>query len=194
MGNRPSIVAQIGPSTIGALASVAVAEKETRRVRARGGGDLGFGKAAVSGLRRLVGDDRWFAQLAAPRSSARSEPPTPCRSFNRCSAKTDPRVARAAVTALGKIDDQSAARAVQTVLRAATAHCGRPSSTRSSPSTILAWCRSSSRVIAESAPLGQTIEVVIAMVDALGTVGSEKAIPTLVTTSPREEVLWAAEN
>jgi hypothetical protein len=38
-------------------------------------------------------------------------------------------------------------------------------------------------VIAESAPLGADHDMVLAMLDALATVGSDSAIPTLVNTS-----------
>jgi hypothetical protein len=178
-----AVVAKIGPSTIGALASVAVAEKETRGSERAAAAILSFGKAAVSRLAPLVGDDRWFAQLAGATLLGAIGTADAVPLLQPLLRKTDPRVARAAVTALGKIDDQSAARAVQTVLRAATGPLRKAVIdalvSERDPRVVPLL----SRVIAESAPLGQDHEVVIEMVDALGTVGSEKAMPTLVTTS-----------
>jgi HEAT repeat protein len=103
--------------------------------------------------------------------------------------KSDPRVARAAVVALGKIDDASAARAVQTVLRAATGDL------RKTVIDALVAERDPrvvpllSRVIAESAPLGADHVVVVEMVDALAQVGCDAAVPTLVTTSRTKRFL-----
>ena len=177
------LVAKIGPSTVGALASVAVAEKETRASQRATAAIIAFGKAAISRLGPLVGDDRWFAQRtgAAILGAIGTADAVPL--LQPLLRKSDPRVGQAAVAALGKIDDPAAARAVQTVLRAATGPLRKAVIealvSERDPRVVPLL----SRVIAESAPLGSDHEVVIEMIDALGTVGSEKAMPTLVTTS-----------
>jgi HEAT repeat protein len=177
------LVAKIGPSTVGALATVAVAEKETRASQRTAAAIVGFGKAAVSRLSPLVGDERWFAQLTGATLLGAIGTADAVPLLQPLLRKSDPRVARAAVTALGKIDDPSAARAVQTVLRAATGPLRRAVIealvSERDPRVVPLL----SRVIAESKLLGQDHDVVIEMIDALGTVGSEKAMPTLVTTS-----------
>jgi hypothetical protein len=176
------IVKKIGPSTVGALASIAVSEQETRGSMRATAAIVEFGKAAISRLGPLVGDERWFAQLTGATLLGAIGTTDAVPLLQPLLRKSDPRVARAAVAALGKIDDPTAARAVQTVLRAATG------SLRKAVIEALVAERDPrvvpllSRVIAESTPLGKDHEVVLEMVDALGTVGSEKAVPTLVTT------------
>jgi hypothetical protein len=177
------IMARIGPSTVTPLAAIAATERDTRGSQRASTAILGFGKAAISRLAPLVGDERWFAQLkgAALLGGIGSAEIVPL--LQPLLRKGDPRVARAAVVALGKIDDAAAARAVQTVLRAATGDL------RKTVIDALVAERDPrvvpllSRVIAESAPLGPDHLVVIEMVDALAQVGSDSAVPTLVTTS-----------
>ena len=178
-----SLVAKIGPSTIGALSSIAAVDKETPGSKRAATAIVGFGKSAISRLAPLVGDERWFAQLTGATLLGTIGTADAVPLLQPLLRKTDPRVARAAVAALGKIDDSTAARAVQTVLRAATGPL------RTAVIEALVAERDPrvvpllSRVIAESTPLGSDHDVVVAMLDALGTVGSEKAVPTLVTTS-----------
>jgi hypothetical protein len=177
------VIAKIGPSTVTALSAVAATEHETRASQRAAAAILGFGKGAVSRLASLVGDERWFAQLtgATLLGAIGSSDVVPL--LQPLLRKTDPRVARSAVMALGKIGDPAAARAVQTVLRAATG------ALRKTVIDALVAERDPrvvpllSRVIAESAPLGADHVVVIEMVDALAQVGSDAALPTLVTTS-----------
>ena len=57
------IVTRIGPSTIPALLTAAVAENETLASKRVSGTIISFGKAAVSRLAPLISDDRWYAQL-----------------------------------------------------------------------------------------------------------------------------------
>jgi HEAT repeat protein len=87
------------------------------------------------------------------------------------------------VVALGKIDDPAAARAVQTVLRAATGDLRRTVIDALVAERDPRVVPLLSRVIAESAPLGADHIVVVEMVDALAHVGCDSAVPTLVTTS-----------
>jgi len=178
-----SLVAKIGPSTIGALSSIAAAERETLGSKRAASAILGFGTSAIPRLTPLVGDERWFAQLAGATLLGAIGTADAVPLLQPLLRKTDARVARAAVAALGKIDDPAAARAVHTVLRAATG------ALRTAVIDALVAERDPrvvpllSRVIAESTPLGSDHDVVVEMLDALGTVGSERAVPTLMTAS-----------
>jgi hypothetical protein len=177
------IIKNTGPSTIAALAAIAAAEHETQGSRRAAAAIIGFGTAAISRLAPLVGDERWFAQLTGASLLGAIGTADAVPLLQPLLRKSDPRVARAAVASLGKINDPAAARAVQTVLRAATG------ALRDAVVDALVAERDPrvvpllSRVIAESTPLGKDHEMVVAMVDALATVGSDSAMPALVTTS-----------
>ena len=88
--------------------------------------------------------------------------------------QSDPRVARAAVAALGVIHDPAAARAIHTVLRAATGEVRRAviealvaeRDPRVVPMLV--------RILEESEPLGKDHEVVLETIEALGTVGTRR--------------------
>ncbi len=94
--------------------------------------------------------------------------------------KSDPRVARFALAALGGIDDPSAARAVHTVLRSATGHL------RTAVIDALVADRDPRvvpiliRIIDESDITGKDHEMVLETLTAFGRVGSDKGIPTIV--------------
>lgn len=177
------LITKIGPSTVTTLSAAAATERETRGSQRASAVILAFGKAAISRLAPLVADDRWFAQLKGATLLGLIGSADVVPLLQPLLRKTDARVARAAVVGLGKIDDAAAARAVQTVLRAATGDM------RKTVIDALVAERDPrvvpllSRVIAESAPLGPDHLVVIEMLDALALVGSESAVPTLVTTS-----------
>ena len=178
-----SIIVKIGPSTVGALTSVAVTEKDNDASRRACDTIVAFGKGAVSRLAPLVADDRWFAQRTGAVLLGAIASPEAVPLLQPLLRKSDPRVAQAAVTALSKIDDPAAARAVQTVLRAAAG------AIRTAVIDALVADRDPrvvpmlARVVTESEPLGKDYDVVIDTIDALAKVGSEAAVPTLVTIS-----------
>jgi hypothetical protein len=99
--------------------------------------------------------------------------------------QNDPRVARAAITALGAIPDPAAARAIQTVLRAATGALRRAvidalvaeRDPRVVPMLV--------RIIEESQPLGKDHDLVLETIEGLGTVGTDAAVPVLAKTARR---------
>jgi hypothetical protein len=175
------IVTKIGPATIPSLIPASAVEKETVGSKRATSTIIGFGKPAVSRLAPLVSDDRWFAQLAGANMLGAIASPDAVPLLQPLLRKTDPRVAQAAVAALGKIDDPAAARAVQTVLRAATG------GVREAVMDALVADKDPrvvpmlARVIGESEPLGKDHEVVLQTIDALASVGSDAAVPTLVT-------------
>jgi HEAT repeat protein len=99
----------------------------------------------------------------------------------------DPRVAREAVAALGVIPDPAAARAIHTVLRAATGEVRRAvvealvaeRDPRVVPMLV--------RILEESEPLGKDHDVVLETIEALGTVGTDAAIPALLAMARRRK-------
>src|SRR5213079_3304000 len=103
-----------------ALKSAVAVEHETSASERAGTLIVGFGAPAVGRLASLVGDSRWFAQCAGARILGRIGVPEAVPLLQPLVRKSDPRVAREAIAALGAIPDPSAARAIQTVLRAAT--------------------------------------------------------------------------
>ena len=178
-----AIVTTIGASTVGALTTAAVVEHETVASRRASDTIIGFGKASVSRLAPLVADDRWFAQKTGAVLLGAIASPEAVPLLQPLLRKSDPRVAQAAVAALGKIDDPTAARAVQTVLRAATGNIRRAVMDALVADRDPRVVPMLARVITESEPLGKDYDVVIETIDALAGVGSDKAVPTLVTIS-----------
>ena len=178
-----AIVTQIGASTVGVLTTAAVVENETVASRRAVDTIVGFGKAAVSRLAPLVADDRWFAQKTGAMLLGAIASPEAVPLLQPLLRKSDPRVAQAAVAALGKIDDPAAARAVQTVLRAATGDIRRAVIEALVADRDPRVVPMLARVITESEPLGKDYDVVVETIDALAAVGSDKAVPTLVTIS-----------
>src|SRR5207253_4500196 len=125
------------------------------------------------------GDSRWFAQCAGARLLGRIGVAEAVPLLQPLIRKSDPRVAREAIAALGVIPDPSAARAIQTVLRAATGDMRKTvvaalvadKNARVVPMVV--------RIIEESDAMGKDHDVVIEALDALGTVASDVAVPAL---------------
>src|SRR5438270_10816905 len=109
-----AFVTKIGPPTVPSLITAAVAKKETVASKRASSTIISFGKVAVSRLAPLVADDRWYAQLAGANMLGAIAMPEAVPLLQPLLRRADPRVARAAVAALGKIDDPAAARAGQT--------------------------------------------------------------------------------
>ena len=139
-------------------------------------------------LASLVGDPRWFVQRRGANLLGRIASAEAVPLLQPLLRQGDPRVARAAVAALGVIQDPAAARAIQTVLRAATGEVRRAviealvaeKDPRVVPMLV--------RILEESEPLGKDHEVVIETIDALGTVGTDGAVPILVTMAQRRRL------
>jgi HEAT repeat protein len=174
-----SIVTTVGPSSIEALRPIVAVEHDGVASARASETIVAFGKPAISRLAPLVADSRWFAQRAGAILLGTIGSAEVVPLLQPLLRKVDPRVTQAAVAALGKVDDPAAARAIQTVLRAATG------STRRAVVDALVGDRDPrvvpmlARIIAESAPLGQDHDVVLETIDALATVGSDQAVPTL---------------
>jgi HEAT repeat protein len=174
-----SIVTTVGPSSIEALRPMVAVEDGGIASTRASETIVGFGKPAISRLAPLIGDSRWFAQRAGAILLGTIGSAEVVPLLQPLLRKSDPRVTQATVAALGKVDDPSAARAIQTVLRAATG------STRRAVVDALVVDRDPRvvpmlvRILAESEPLAKDHDVVLEAIGALATVGSDQAVPTL---------------
>ncbi len=180
-----SVVVTIGPSTIEALRPLIAVEQETAGSRRATEVVLGFGVAAVSRLGALVGDPRWFVQRTGAELLGRIAAPEAVSLLQPLLRKSDPRVARAAVIALCNIDDPAAARAVHTVLRAATG------TLRDAVIDALVADQDPrvvpmlSRILQESEPMTKDHEVVLGTIAAIGRVGGDGALPAVTAIMRR---------
>jgi HEAT repeat protein len=105
----------------------------------------------------------------------------------------DTRVAQAAVAALAAIPDPAAARAIQTVLRAASGEMRR------AVTDALVACKDPRvvpmlvQILRESEPLGKDHELVLETIDALASVGTDAAVPILVNLAQRRKFFGGAK-
>jgi HEAT repeat protein len=132
-----------------------------------------------------VGDPRWFVQRRGARLLGRIGTAEAVPLLQPLLRQSDPRVVREAVGALGTIRDPAAARAIHTVLRAATGEMRRVVTdalvAEKDPRVVPMLVQ----ILEESQPLGKDHLVVLETVEALGTVGTDAAIPVLVKLSKR---------
>jgi hypothetical protein len=144
---------------------------------------VGFGPPAISRLASLVGDSRWFAQVAGARMLGRIGTAEAVPLLQPLLRKGDPRVTVQAIASLSGIHDPAAARAIQTVLRSTTG------ATRRAVVDALVTDRDArvvpmlAQILNESEPLGKDHDVVLETLEALGRVGSDAAIPALVNAA-----------
>jgi hypothetical protein len=180
-----AVIQMVGPTSVEALKPVVAVEHDTDAARRAEDVIVQFGVPAVARLASLAGDSQWFVQCAAARLLGRIASPEAVPIWLPLLRRGDPRVARAAVAALGAIEDPSAARAIQTVLRAATGD------RRQAVVDALVADRDPrivpilARIIAESDPLGTDHAVVIHALTALATVHGDEAIPAIVAVIGR---------
>ena len=180
-----AVMKTVGVSTIEALKPVVMTEDDTLTTTRAEETIVAFGAPAVGRLAELVGDRRWFAQRRAARLLGRIAVADAVPLLQPLVRQGDPRVAREAVTALGRIHDPAAARAIQIVLRASTGAVRRAvidalvegRDHRVVPLLV--------EMIAQSRALGRDHEVVLEMIAALAIVGSENAVPMLATLARR---------
>jgi hypothetical protein len=175
-----TVITIIGPATADALEAVVAVERETVASTRAENLLVEFGPGVVSRMAGLVGDPRWFAQVAGARILGRIATADAVPLLQPLLRKGDPRVTKQAIASLGMIADPSAARAIQTVLRASTGE------TRRAVIDALVVDRDArvvpmlANIVSESDALGKDHEVVLETLAALGSVGSDTAIPALV--------------
>ena len=176
-----AIVATIGPASIEALKPLLMTEEETAGSQRAADMVVAFKVPAINRLAALTEDSRWFVQRNGARLLGRIAAAEGVPLLQPLLRKGDPRVARAAVSALGVIPDPSAARAIHTILRSATGE------TRNAVIAALVADRDArvvpmlARIVGESEPLGKDYEVVLETLTALGAVGHEDAIAPIAT-------------
>src|SRR5207248_11628546 len=110
---RRVVVTELGASGVSARRPGALGERPPLASERAGDLIVGFGPAAIGRLAPLVGAARWFVQRNGARLLGRIATPDAVPLLQPLLRKTDPRVAREAIGALGAIDDPSAARAIQ---------------------------------------------------------------------------------
>jgi HEAT repeat protein len=176
-----AVVQTIGPSSVEAIKGALLTEQDSVATARAEDLILTFGARAVGRLAALTGDSRWFVQLRGARLLGKSAAAEAVPLLQPLLRQSDPRVARQAVASLGAIPDPAAARAIQTVLRAAsgemrkavTAALVAERDPRVVPMLV--------RILEESQPLGSDHDMVLETIDALGVVGTDGAVPILAT-------------
>jgi HEAT repeat protein len=182
--------AGIGPAAVRGLLPALESEDETPEwVRAR---EIvrGYGAGAVTPLTGMVDDSRWFVMRNAAVLLGQTRSPEAVPPLQALLRRNDPRVLRPAVTALAGIDDPSAARAIQTVLRAATGAnrlaviealvAGRDP--RVVPMLV--------RILTESDPFGEDHQTVLDTLGAVRELADDRAVPP-VTAVMRKKRLFS---
>lgn len=178
-----AVIDTIGVSSVEALKSVVAVEHDTVATERAEGVIVGFGQKAVIRLASLVGDSRWFVQRRGARLLGQIGTADAVPLLQPLLRQNDPRVAREAVAALGAIPDAAAARAIHTVLRAAKGDMRRAVTEALVAERDPRVVPMLARIIEESQPLGKDHELVLETVAALGSVGTDAAVPALVTLS-----------
>jgi len=180
-----AVVDVVGVATVEALKPIVMIEEPTLASQRAEEAILGFGQLAVLRLASLVDDERWFVQRNGGRLLGRTGSAEAVPLLQPLLRRSDPRVVREAVSALGSIDDPAAARAIHTVLRSATG------SLRSAVIDVLVAGKDRRvvpilvHILRESHPLGKDHEMVLETAKALGTVGSDDAVPALKVLGDR---------
>ena len=178
-GSIREIVSLVGVASVESLRHVVMVETETTASTRAADLIVGFGAPAVSRLAPLVDDSRWFVQRMAARLLGRVGTPEAVPLLLPPVRRSDVRVARDAVAALGAIDDPAAARAIHTVLRTATGDRRRAIVEALVADRDPRVVPMLARIVAESEPLGRDHDIVPDAVAAMERVGSEQAVPVL---------------
>jgi hypothetical protein len=149
-----------------------------------------YGTRAVSRLASLIGSGKWAAQRNAAELLGEIATAEAVPLLQPLLRGHDPRVTTAAVRALSNIKDPAAAKAVHTVLRAATGDQRRAvvgalveqRDARVVPVLV--------RILDDSDPFGADHPLVLDTLGALSQVGDDQAVPAL-TTVMRKKKLFA---
>jgi HEAT repeat protein len=184
------ICAHIGPPSVDALRRLLEIEQESIARQRSAAAIRMFGARGATRLAPLVSSAQWYTQRNAADLLGEIGCTEAVPLLQPLLRGTDPRVLQSAVRALCHIDDPAAARAVHTVLRAATGEHRRAvvaalvaeHDARVVPVLL--------RILTESNPLGSDHQIVLETLDALATVGDDQAVPPIVTLMRRRS--WLA--
>jgi HEAT repeat protein len=177
------MAAAIGISVVDTLKVVIIVEEETVASRRAEDVVVGFGAPAITRLASLVADPRWWAQLRAARILRRIAAVEGVPMLRLLLRQGDARVIPDAVSALCRIEDDSATRAIHIVVRTASSDLRRlvvdALVTNRDPRVIPVIVR----VIETSLPLGKDHHVVLDLLSVFGIIGNDQAVPALVAIS-----------
>ena len=180
-----AVIIAIGPPSIESLKPVVVAEQDTIATARAEDMIVSFGNHAVTRIAPLVSDPRWYAQQRGARMLGRLGTKEAVPLLQPLLRQADARVLRAAVRALCGIRDPTAARAIQTVLRAATGemrHAVIETMVEGRDARVVPILV---QIVNESDPLGKDHEMVLETIEALGRVGSDAAVPAVIAMARR---------
>ena len=168
-----------------------IQDRTAARVRAS---DLivGFGAPAVSRLAPFIDDERAYVQSHVAEVLGRLAAPQAVPLLQPLLRRNDPKVVRVAVSAMANINDPAAARAIHTVLRAATGDQRRAvidalvaeRDARVVPMLV--------RILEESEPLGKDHAVVLDTLTALKLVHTDTAVRPIARVAERKK--WFARS
>ncbi len=166
----------IGPGCITALRRTLEMETPTAAFTRARAIAVGYGAAGVPAITRLADDQRWFVHRNMADMLRDIAAPVAVPALQALLRRNDPRVLGSAVAALAAIDDPSAARALQTVLRS-TAGEERAAVVQaligqSNPRVVPMLIR----ILDESDALGADHPVVLETLAALGALGDDRAV------------------
>jgi HEAT repeat protein len=184
----------LGPAVVDVLAmTLRIQDRAAARVRAS---DIivGFGAPAVSRLAAFIDDERAYVQCHTAELLGRIAAPQAVPLLQPMLRRTDSKVVRVAVAAMANINDPAAARAIHTVLRAATGEQRRAvidalvveRDTRVVPMLV--------RILDESEPLGKDHEVVLETLTALRVVHTDNAVHPIARVAGRKRWFAFARN
>jgi hypothetical protein len=180
----------IGPAVTETLLPLLSVEELTRGRTRASEIVLGMGTDVISRLGPMVSSHQWYTQRNAAELLGTIGTAEAVPFLQVLIRGSDPRVAREAVRGLANIDDPSAARAVHTVLRAASGQV------RQAVVAALVAERDPRvvpvllRILNESEPLRADHPIVLDTLAALGTMGHEGAVPD-ITRLMRRRSLFA---
>jgi hypothetical protein len=185
-----SICRLVGPAVVDVLGmTLRVQERTAAKVRAI---DIiiGFGAPAVSRLAMFIDDERVHVQCQVAEIMGRIGSAEAVPLLQPMLRRSDTRIVRASVSAMANIRDPAAARALHTVLRAATGEQRRAviealvagRDTRVVPMLV--------RILDESEPLGRDHSVVLDTLNALKLVHTDTAVKPIARVAGRKR--WFA--
>ena len=184
------ICTSIGPAATEALKTHLEPEADTPGRKRATAIMREFGPRAVGRLASVIGSNKWAAQRNAAELLGEIAAAEAVPLLQPLLRGHDPRVTTAAVRALSNIKDPAAAKAVHTVLRAATGEQRRAvvgalvaqRDARVVPVLV--------RILDDSDPFGADHPLVLDTLGALAQVGDDQAVPAL-TTVMRKKKLFA---
>jgi HEAT repeat protein len=182
-----AVITAIGPPSVESLKPVVIAEQDTPATERAEGMIVGFGAPSVTRIAPLVSDARWFAQRRGARMLGTIATKETVPLLQPLLRNSDARVVQAAVEALCQIRDPGAARAIQTLLRAATGeirHAVIDTMVAGRDARVVPML---AQIVGESEPLGKDHDVVLDTIAALGKIASDSALPTLVSMATRKK-------